>query len=102
MIEVETSTNPERPCVLRLSGDLDLAAAAPVRAAIDDLPLHAQTTLLLDLRDVPFCDSCGLTLLLQTKRVVEAAGATLVLRDPTPQLKGVLQLTCLWEHFVVA
>lgn len=74
----------------RLSGDLDIYSAEAVREALGP-ELHG--TLLLDIAAVEFMDDSGLGLLVgSVKRLREQEGS-LVLRNPTGQIRRVLEVT---------
>jgi len=66
--------------VLRLCGELDLASRGdiepPVLAAIATAPC-----VILDLTDLTFCDSNGITMFVTAHEKAEAQGATLAFRN---------------------
>jgi anti-sigma B factor antagonist len=87
------------PCVIeplesergfRLSGDLDLYSVETVREALGP-ELHG--TLVLDLAGLEFIDDSGLGLLVGSLKRLRQQGGALVLRNPTAQIRRVLEVT---------
>ena len=80
-----------------LTGEMDLAAKLP----IDTLTVALQPGQVVSLRmaDVTFIDSAGVHCLADIKSHVEATGATLVLVEPSHQVRRVLELTSLHHFF---
>ncbi len=63
-------------------GEIDLSTVERVREAVEG---HGRERLLLDLRDVDFLDSSGLTLILALHRRAEEVGVSFTLgRGPEP------------------
>jgi anti-sigma B factor antagonist len=79
--------------VMRMSGELDLAAAPLVREAVDWLSQRmAAAPLVLDLARVSFIDSTGVRLLVE-------AGDAAALLAPSQAVSRVLELTGLRDRF---
>jgi anti-anti-sigma factor len=76
--------------VVRLSGDLDAAAASALRPEIDRWPLGASTV--VDLSQVRFIDSTGIGVLLRLQQRVADAGGLLVARGVAPGVRRTLQI----------
>jgi len=77
---------------LKLSGELDFAGVGELRRVLVEeasLPGHRVE---LDMADVSFIDSMGLSLLLQAKYQVEANGGTMSLTLITDGVRKVLEL----------
>lgn len=81
--------------VLRLTGELDLATAPDVLAAVEAATGDGTTRLVLDMSGVSFIDSTGVRTLLEANRV---AGNDLSLLAPSPAVTRVLELTELRGH----
>jgi anti-anti-sigma factor len=79
--------------VCRLSGDLDLTMLAPARAQLEEALAARPTLLVVDLGDVEFCDSSGLSLLLQIRLDAEAMGVALRLAAMAPPVARVFEVT---------
>lgn len=81
--------------VLRLAGELDLATAPDVLAAVEAAAGDDGSRLVLDMSGVSFIDSTGVRTLLEANRV---AGNDLTLLAPSPAVTRVLELTELRGH----
>jgi anti-anti-sigma factor len=79
--------------IIRCSGDLDLAAKAPIHAALDLVDLPQGCVLTVDLAGVPFCDSAGLVVLVEMADLATEHGASLRLINPTIQVRRLLAIT---------
>jgi anti-sigma B factor antagonist len=78
---------------VRLAGDLDLATAPALRAAIaraDHAPDHTVT---VDLAALTFCDCAGLGVLITDHHTLRAAGGGLILIHPPRPVRRLLALT---------
>jgi stage II sporulation protein AA (anti-sigma F factor antagonist) len=80
----------EGAVVIRLEGELDMAASASLRNHVDST---AGRALVLDLRLVTFVDSSALRELLRARTEVEARGDRLVLAAIAPPLRRLFELT---------
>jgi anti-sigma B factor antagonist len=101
MAIVEFST---RTCngqlVVRLRGELDVAAAAKVAAALVQVVVLARQVV-VDLEGLEFMDSSGLAALVRARKHAWQAGGDLLLAAPQQQILRVLDLTRLTEVFSV-
>ncbi|HEY2997452.1 MAG TPA: STAS domain-containing protein [Acidimicrobiales bacterium] len=81
--------------VAHLAGDLDLSVRAEVVTRVTAIieGTRAPTRLVLDLREVTFCDSSGLGALLDIRRAAADAAIAMVLRDVPPAVSRLLDLT---------
>jgi anti-sigma B factor antagonist len=68
--------------VLRVAGDLDLAAAVPLCAHVDAARDAGHRRLLLDLSELRFCDSSGLRALMGAVEEVHASAGRVVVVPP--------------------
>jgi anti-sigma B factor antagonist len=80
--------------VVRLTGDLDLAAVEPVSAAVRRALAERPSGLVLDLADVPFCDTVGLRLLLSTAGKARAQGCSCAVAALRPAVADFLVRVC--------
>jgi len=78
--------------ILRLCGELDVASRDVIEPAVL-AAIPTAYTVILDLSDLTFCDSSGLTMFLAAKETAEAEGTTLRLRNPRPNVARVLQIS---------
>jgi anti-anti-sigma factor len=76
--------------VLTLRGNLDLDSAGRLRAALDGLLAAGSSRLVLDLGGLDFCDSIGLSALVDAHRACQDRGGYLRLAAPSPFLARVL------------
>lgn len=82
--------------VIRLTGELDLATAPDVLAAVEaEVGNGGSAHLVLDMSGVSFIDSTGVRTLLEAAR---AADNSLSLLAPSPAVTRVLELTELRGH----
>lgn len=76
-----------------LSGELDHHGAADVRKSIDALiDKESPKKLLLRLKDVHFCDSSGLGLIMGRYRKARAVGADIAVGDPSAAVEKIMRL----------
>jgi anti-anti-sigma factor len=84
--------------VIHVSGTIDYWSVAPLRQELD-LRLAMDTPrIVLDLDDVPFCDSTGLGLFLAAQQRAEKEGGWLRLVRPHLQMQRVLTITRLSQR----
>jgi anti-anti-sigma factor len=82
------SVDEHRPAVVRLIGELDLAAAPRLESELAGLDGDVE----LDCSGLEFIDAAGLAALLRAREACAAGGWTLVLVDPGPAVDRLLQL----------
>ncbi|PPK66382.1 STAS domain-containing protein [Actinokineospora auranticolor] len=85
---------------LSLRGDLDYTTAPEFTAALAALPLPEGATLTLDLGGLGFCDSSGLSVLLNAYKKASAVGGTLAVSAIDPNLERMLMITGLAHLFL--
>jgi anti-anti-sigma factor len=84
--------------IVRVSGDIDLAAVETLRGAVDQVrTFPASSAVVLDLAEVTFLDASGLGELVRPA----ADRADVVLRRPSPPVCKVLELTGLTGMFTI-
>jgi anti-sigma B factor antagonist len=96
-----SSTRPGAPQQIRVDGDLDLPQGDDLERRVRPL-LVPGAKVAIDLRDVPFADSSGIGALLVLNQLAQDEGAELVLLDPSPVVRSVLQLTATIDLFTIA
>jgi anti-sigma B factor antagonist len=82
---------------LRLAGELDLAAAPTLGVAIDEVLAGGGTRILVNLRDVTFCDSTGLSAFVRGHHLTTAAGGWLRVTGAQGTVSRVLHISGLDE-----
>lgn len=80
--------------MLRLTGDLDLAALDPVGNVVRDALADRPVGLVLDLGEVAFCDTVGLRLLLSTAAKARAQGCAPALANVRRPVADLLTRVC--------
>jgi anti-sigma B factor antagonist len=88
--------------VLTVIGDLDVASAPALRAAIIDRLPDVEGKMVLDLSGVHFIDSMGLGALIGGLKRARALGGDLRLSAPAEPVRRILELTRLDRALVVA
>lgn len=95
------SVDPDsiRPSVLQVSGELDHHTAPRLRAALDELP--ADAGLVLDLTDLDYCDSSGITVLVSAQQRAQGADSSLSLVGLDPELVRHFRIIGLGDVFAL-
>jgi anti-sigma B factor antagonist len=78
------------PTVLRISGHLDVDSAPELRTTVDDLLDRDVTRIVVDLAQLWFCDSIGLSTFLMAHNRCTAVGGYVRLAAPAPFLLRVI------------
>jgi anti-anti-sigma factor len=78
--------------VLALHGELDVAAAPQLEKLLDEVRRERHPHVLLDLNELSFVDSAGVSVLIKAKKEAEEDGSEFVLRRPTAQVHRVFAL----------
>ena len=87
--------------VVRLPERLALADVPEARRRILQLIEDGHRNLVLDLAKVVFVDSSGLSVFVTVQGAAQAAGGDVVLLDPTPPVRSLIELTRLQEVFEI-
>ncbi len=89
------------PCVVvRMTGELDMAVAPRLRAELDRaLEFPGRPCLVMDLTEVPFCDSVGLGILIDALTRVRDTRGRLILVVRPGMITHLLTITNLDRHF---
>jgi anti-anti-sigma factor len=78
--------------VAKFAGSLDRLRFHEILAGIQDLRVQLGDVALVDLSDVTFMDSSGLSAVIMALKEVRSAGGDLCLCSPQPQVKILLDL----------
>jgi anti-anti-sigma factor len=78
--------------VLALSGELDVVSAPGLEPRLSEALSEPGADVTLDLSDLEFLDSAGISVLIKAKQDAESNGRTLVLARPTEQVHRVFAL----------
>lgn len=87
--------------VVTVSGELDLSTAPGLYEALAEAVDRHPHELTVDLAELAFIDSSGLTLLVRTSNRLRQHDGTLSLASPTPPVRRVLEIVGL-DHLLVA
>lgn len=83
----------EAETVVHLRGELDLRSAPHLRRRLVEEATPRCTRLVLDLAALSFMDSSGLGVLVAAVRAMHSHGGELVLRDPSPVVLKILEIS---------
>ena len=95
---IETRMDSSGAPVVAVSGELDMSNADRLQATVDAIVEGAPTRLIFDLSDLRFMDSAGIAVLLRAAARVES----IELRDPSPAVRRVVELTGLASVLIVS
>ena len=84
--------------VLALSGELDMANAPLLEAAMGAPELSATKTVVLDLQGLTFLDSTGLRIILAAREQSWRRGQEFAVTPGSPQVQRLLSVTGVGEH----
>lgn len=90
-----------RATVVSVSGELDLASSPLLEGELSRVTATEPRLLVLDLRELAFMDSTGLSLLIRAHHDADHAGRRLVLVRGGPQVQRLLSLTGLAERLPI-
>lgn len=82
-----------RACVVRLSGDVDIAVVPELRKSLGSALESGCANVVLDLTDVVYADSSALGLLVWLDHRLRPAGGRLVLAGANPDVARILELS---------
>jgi anti-sigma B factor antagonist len=87
---------------LGIEGEVDAATQAQLRAAADEALTDFTATLRIDLSQVSFIDSTGISALLRIRERAQADRHTLIIDNPSARVRAVLELTGLAGTFQIS
>ncbi|HEY1829594.1 MAG TPA: STAS domain-containing protein [Acidimicrobiales bacterium] len=91
LLEIET-TMEGSAAVVKLVGELDLASSERLFEEFRQVIDSGATTLVCDVSELAFVDSTGLSMFLMALKRMDANGGSFALRDPTPQVRRILDV----------
>lgn len=89
-------TTGEADTVIVIRGELDADNCAALGEKLPTAPDHG---VVVDMSGVQFIDSSGISEVLRLRDRVTSNGGTVVVSDPSPQVRKVLEITGLLEMF---
>lgn len=87
--------------VLAVSGELDLAAASSLEEELSHALESGSQVIVIDLKDLDFIDSTGLSVLVGAHQRAQEAGLQLGLVNPGAQVERLLSLTGLAKRLTL-
>ena len=87
--------------IIALTGDLDLHTAPQLRTAVEARELSPNHGLVIDLSELTYCDSSGITALLVAQRLTTAAGAPMALAAVPSRVARTFKLAGLDQLFTI-
>jgi anti-sigma B factor antagonist len=96
-LRIESQTGDGR-LVVRLGGELDMASAPLLQAALEGAEKEASSTLVLDLRELRFMDSTGLRIILLARERCSSAGLQFAVTPGSSQVQRLLAVSGVGEH----
>lgn len=100
-IGIESGTDATGRTVLTVSGAIDVQSRGQLGIAGREALNAGAKSLVLDLADVSFIDSTGIGTLIEIGHDAEDAESELVIRNPSPRVTRILQLTGLEDAWQV-
>jgi anti-anti-sigma factor len=85
--------------LVTIGGELEFGTAAALRSTFSDLAQVDADPVVVDLAQLQFIDSTGLSLLVQAKQRFTAEGRRFELRGPTGRVSRVIEISGLSEMF---
>src|ERR1700749_979852 len=82
-----------RATVIAVSGELDLASSPALQEELDRVSASDADVLIIDLRDLDFMDSTGLSVLVRAHQRAEEQGRQLAMVKGSQQVQRLLSLT---------
>jgi anti-anti-sigma factor len=86
--------------VLALHGELDVAAAPQLEKLLDQVRQEGHLQVMVDLSELSFVDSAGVSVLIKAKKEAEEDGSQFLLRRPTAQVHRVFALVGMVDWLV--
>lgn len=87
--------------VLHLAGELDADTAEILREALDDLVARPDPRIVVDLADLRFCDSMGLSAFISAYLVASSAGGWLRLAGANPFIRKLVETVGLTRYMLL-
>jgi anti-sigma B factor antagonist len=100
-VTVESAGTADRLPLLRVSGEVDIQTSPILEEELTKVLDRGASSVLVDLSDVSFLDSTGLSVLVAGLKRCQGIGGALRLVSPRPNVLRVLEITGLTEAFHV-
>jgi anti-anti-sigma factor len=97
---VDVSNDDGAP-VLQISGELDLASSPALEEALERVAADSPQLVIIDLRELDFMDSTGLSVLIRAHQRALAAGHRLGIVNGSRQVRRLLTLTGVADRLTI-
>ncbi|MFC4908310.1 STAS domain-containing protein [Actinomadura gamaensis] len=94
-----TGPHPSGAVVLAVRGELDHHTAPELTRIVQEMSFDARTPVIIDLTDLSYCDSTGITVLVTAYKRAQASQARLTLAGLNPDLTRVFTIVGLDQVF---
>ena len=95
-IDIQVTRRPGPPgqgaTVVRLAGELDIVSSKAAEKVLTPLVATAPKAVVLDLGELRFLDSTGISVLFSTRRGIEAKGGKVFITNMQPQIRKVFDI----------
>jgi len=89
-------------CVVALRGEMDMSNAAALSRAVGRHVGAASFDLIVELSQLTFIDSCGITELVKLSKTLDVEGGVIVLAAPTAPVARLFGIVKLGDRLVIA
>lgn len=100
-MKVEVERHGNQQAVIKVSGRFDAYSADAFKVELQSVTAAGYIRLVVDLAEVPFIDSSGLSALVSVFKVVREQNGTLTLANTGPEVTMALQMTRLNRIFSI-
>ena len=100
MLTIDLLNDGRKGC--KITGEVDVAVAAPFREALQKAVDSGTEEIYLDLSDMDYIDSTGIGILIDTKKNVMKPGQQFILIHPKRSIAKLFQLTGVDQIFQIA
>jgi anti-sigma B factor antagonist len=97
-IEVANTTSPT---TVVLTGEIDILSAGRLRETLMAVCNSGEPRVVVDMTNVTFMDSTGLSALVSSAKRFRSAGGEVALRSPGPSVRKVMEITGLTRVFAI-
>jgi anti-sigma B factor antagonist len=97
LFEIEVSSADDDVKVVALRGELDFDEAPTFARVLEELRTDGERKVVIDLSELTFIDSSGLSVIVVAARAAAADGGTLVVASPSPHVRRVFEIVSLSE-----
>jgi anti-sigma B factor antagonist len=98
-LRVELVRQDDASAVVAVAGEIDLATAPVLSSELETVAVTSGTVVHVDLAEVSFLDSSGISALVEFRKRLEQADASLVLHRAGPTIQRVLEISGLGALF---